>query len=46
MIIDLVLGAVGCAVLFAAFVLLHTPKECSGNCGACTGACPADPGES
>ena len=39
---DVLAGAAGCALLFVLFTLIRPVKECSGDCGSCTGACPAD----
>ena len=45
--LDVVLGAAGCAVLFIIFALLRPAKSCSGDCGECvTGACKSEGGRS
>lgn len=30
-----------CAVFFTVFGLYGPARECSGDCGSCTGACPS-----
>ena len=41
-VVDLIQAALGGAALFVLFALLRPAKECSGDCGACTGACPSE----
>ena len=36
---ETVIGVVLCAALFVIFTVLSPKHECSGHCGACTGAC-------
>ena len=45
--IDVVLAAGGCAVLFVLFTVFRPAKECSGDCASCvTGSCPSEGGKS
>jgi heterodisulfide reductase subunit C len=40
-IVDALTGAALAAALFIIFGLLRPARECSGDCGSCTGACPS-----
>ena len=35
------IGIVVMAVMYAVFAVLYRDKQCSGNCGACSGTCHA-----
>lgn len=39
-------AAAGCAALFVLFGALNPARECSGDCGQCTGTCPSSGGKS
>ena len=42
---ELLVAAGLCAVLFVVFGYFRPAKECSGDCGSCTGTCPPEGGK-
>lgn len=45
-VVEIVTAAAATGALFVLFIVLRPARRCSGNCGACTGGCSADGGQS